>query len=281
MAAVESGDHDLAGNDGSAGSAQGQGGHGAIVHPDSSPARGVESVELSVDGAHGHYPFPDRGRRQHLTRQLRAPRDAAVRAGQRNHAACTVAHHDEAASRPGTSGEGEVGVGLPEPLAGGRIPGPDIAVVAGGEQPASGQHRSQVELLAAFAGSDPPTPQRLDVGRRLERFELRRCRLVFLVSEESREGTAAREGKGGREGDGCWREHHAAVRRLDVMRIAHRRSFHVNWMAGTCTRRDRRASSESEYGSKAKAPHRQAPSPRTRGPRRCRRGRTGCRPAIP
>ena len=202
VAAVESGDHHLAGNDGRAGPAQGQGGHGAVVYPDPSPARGVESVELSVDGAHGHYPFPDRRRRQHLARQLRLPRDGAVRAGERNHAARAVAGHDEAASRAGASGEGETGVGFPELLAGERIVGPDVAVVAGREQPASGQYRPQVDLLAVFAGGDPATPECLDAGRRLERFKLRRLRFVVLVSEESREGAAAREGKGGREGDG-------------------------------------------------------------------------------
>ena len=280
VAAVESGDHGLAGDDRSAGSAQGQGGHGAVVHPGSRAARGVESVELSVDGAHGHHPVSDRGRRKHLARQLRAPCGGAVRAGECNHAARAVAHHDQAASRAGASGEGETGFGLPEPLAGGRIVCRDVAVVAGGEQPAVGQHRSKVELLAVFAGGDPATPERPDVGRGLERFELRRGRFVLVVAQESREGAAAGEGERRREGDGR-REHHAVARGLDVVRIAHRRSVHVNWMEGMCIRRDRRASSEPGRGWKARAPHRPAPSPRTRGPRRRRRGRDGRRPAAP
>ena len=280
MAAVESGDHDVAGDDGSAGTTQGQHGHGPVVHPAPFPGRSVESEELSVDSAYGNDSFADRGCRQYFARHPRAPRHGTVGARERDHLAAAAADNHEARPCAGPPGDGDAGIGLPEPLAAERVVCRDVTVVAGGEHLASGELRSKLEATAVLARGGPAAPEFLDLRLRLECFEVRRCQLVLVVSQEPGEAAAARQGEHRDERDGS-REQHAALRMVDVVRIAHRGVVHVNWMEEMSPRRDRRASSEPGRGSKAKAPHRQAPSRRIRGPRHGRREPDGCRLEAP
>ena len=231
MAAVEPRDHDIADDDGSAGSAQGQDGYGTVVDPAPFPVRGVEPEKPSVDGAYGDDPFADRRRRQYFARHLRAPRDGAVRAGECDHGAAAAADHHETGSCAGTSGDGDTGIDLPEPLAGERVVRCDVAFVTGDEHLASGHDRAKIETLAAHAGGGSAAPECLDPGRRLELLELRGLRRVVVASHKPADGAAARQGEHCKEREGA-RDPRAAGRILDVVRIAHRLAVRVSLMEG-------------------------------------------------
>ena len=232
VTAVESGHHEVAGDDRSAGSSQREGRHRAVVDPASLPARGVEAEELSVDRAHDDDSLADRRRREHLARHLRAPRLRAVRAGERDHVAAAASDHDEAGSGAGAPGERDSGVDLPQPFSVEPVVCRDVALVTGREYPASGHGGAKLETAIALSGCGLPAPQRVDLDRRADAFELRRRRRVLRVAaHEIGEGAAARQGERGQERAES-RKRRAVDRVVDIVRVAHGGTAHVSRMEG-------------------------------------------------
>ena len=232
MAAVEPGDHEVAGDHRSAGASQRQGRHRAVVDPASLPAPGVETEELAVDGAYDDDSRADRRRRQHLARHLRAPCLRAVRVGECNHVAATASGHDETGSGAGPPGNWNSGVDCPELFSGERVICRDVALVPGREHPASGHGGAKLKTQSALSGCGLPAPERVDFDCRLDTFEFRRRRCILRVApQEFGDGAAARQGEHGEERAES-RERRGADRVVDLVRVAHRGTAHVSRMEG-------------------------------------------------
>ena len=232
MTAVESGHHEVSGDDRSAGSSQRQGRHRAVVDPASLPASRVETEEPSVDRAHHDDSLADRRRRQHLARHLRAPCLRAVRAGERDHVAATASGHHEPGSDAGPPGDRNSGVDFPQPFSGEPVICRDVALVTGREHPASGHGGAKLETASALSGCGLAAPQRVDFDCRVDTLELRRRRRVLRVApQEIGNGAAARQGEHGQERAES-RKRRAADRVVDIVRVAHGGTAHVSRMEG-------------------------------------------------
>ena len=193
-ALVEAGDRDPGHDDGRAGAPHGERGHACVVGPAHLARRGVEPVQLPVEGARDDPVAREARPAQHLARELRAPGDLAGCLAQGDQLSVPGTGEDQPAARPDPAGDVGVGVGAPHGAAARRVPGGDPPAGVRDVDAAVRDRGGEDQPVAADPGTGVGGPRGLDRRERLERREV--GDLVVAVAAE--QGAASEEGRGRR-----------------------------------------------------------------------------------